>query len=371
MPAEQAAQQILIHPFQDAGGFAKVDLHRRVRCGFPEVVFGQGKTAAQIEAILKTLLEHEQGGLVTRLDPEAAAASRERCFPTASTTRWPARSGCAPTRRRAPKLGRVVIVTAGTSDLPVAEEARVTAEAWNCDVSLVADVGVAGLHRLLHQLPQLKTADALVVVAGMEGALPSVVGGLVDCPVIAVPTSIGYGAHFHGVAALLGMLNSCASNVVVVNIDAGFSGGHVASLIARRMGQARQTAAARPTPSSRAHSAPFDLGSVMDYPLFMIRRGRSPRHCDRSKPPMALEPIETIPTLPPRPRDSHKGRFGFVLVDRRFARDGRRRRALRGLGPAIRCRAGPSRQPRRGSTDRRQLRAFLHDLSACPKTTMA
>ena len=132
-----------------------------------------------------------------------------------------------------------MIVTAGTSDLPVAEEARVTAEAWNCDVTLVADVGVAGLHRLLHQLPQFEDADALVVVAGMEGALPSVVGGLVDCPVIAVPTSIGYGAHFQGVAALLGMLNSCASNVVVVNIDAGFNGGHVAGLIARRMGQAR------------------------------------------------------------------------------------------------------------------------------------
>src|SRR4029077_16776526 len=112
-----------------------------------------------------------------------------------------------------PKLGRVIVVTAGTSDLPVAEEARVTAEAWNCDVSLVADVGVAGLHRLLHQLPHLTTADALVVVAGMEGALPSVVGGLVDCPVIAVPTSVGYGAQFQGLAALLSMLNSCASNV--------------------------------------------------------------------------------------------------------------------------------------------------------------
>jgi NCAIR mutase (PurE)-related protein len=133
-------------------------------------------------------------------------------------------------------------VTAGTSDLPVAEEARVTAEAWNCEVDLIADVGVAGLHRLLHQLPSLGRADALVVVAGMEGALPSVVGGLVACPVIAVPTSIGYGAHFHGVAALLGMLNSCASNVVVVNIDAGFNAGHIAGLIARRMGQARQSA---------------------------------------------------------------------------------------------------------------------------------
>jgi NCAIR mutase (PurE)-related protein len=138
-----------------------------------------------------------------------------------------------------PKLGRVVVVTAGTSDLPVAEEARVTAEAWNCEVSLVADVGVAGLHRLLSRLEKLGGADVLVVVAGMEGALPSVVGGLVDCPVIAVPTSIGYGASFGGLAALLGMLNSCASNVVVVNIDAGFNGGHVAGLIARRAGLAR------------------------------------------------------------------------------------------------------------------------------------
>ncbi len=142
------------------------------------------------------------------------------------------------------------MVTAGTSDLPVAEEARVTAEAWNCEVTLMADVGVAGLHRLLQQLDTPGGADAIVVVAGMEGALPSVVGGLVDCPVIAVPTSIGYGASFGGLAALLGMLNSCASNVVVVNIDAGFNGGHVAGLIARRAGQARLGASAPASASS-------------------------------------------------------------------------------------------------------------------------
>ncbi len=130
-------------------------------------------------------------------------------------------------------------MTAGTSDLPVAEEARITAETWNCEVSLIADVGVAGIHRLFRRLPEFEGADAMVVVAGMEGALPSVVGGLVDCPVIAVPTSIGYGASFGGLAALLGMLNSCSSNISVVNIDAGFSGGHVAGLIARRAGQAR------------------------------------------------------------------------------------------------------------------------------------
>ncbi|MGO9468356.1 MAG: nickel pincer cofactor biosynthesis protein LarB [Isosphaeraceae bacterium] len=238
--SDEAASRIAILPFQDAGDFARVDLHRGVRCGFPEVVFGQGKSASQIEAIVKTLLTHGQGGLVTRVDPQAVEHLRS-AFPDGE------HNAVGRTFRvRGPhdddaKLGRVVIVTAGTSDLPVAEEAKVTAEAWNCEVSLVADVGVAGLHRLLHQLPHLKTADALVVVAGMEGALPSVVGGLVDCPVIAVPTSIGYGAHFHGVAALLGMLNSCASNVVVVNIDAGFNGGHVASLIARRMAQARQS----------------------------------------------------------------------------------------------------------------------------------
>jgi NCAIR mutase (PurE)-related protein len=240
VPPEAAAQQIRIRPFQEAGEFAKVDLHRGMRCGFPEVVFGQGKTAEQIEAILRTLLAHDQGGLVTRLDPQAAL-HLVRAFPDGEHNAVGRTFRIRGPKDPGPRLGRVIIVTAGTSDLPVAEEARVTAEAWNCEVTLMADVGVAGLHRLLHQLDKLHTADALVVVAGMEGALPSVVGGLVDCPVIAVPTSIGYGAHFHGVAALLGMLNSCASNVVVVNIDAGFSGGHVASMIARRMGQARQS----------------------------------------------------------------------------------------------------------------------------------
>jgi NCAIR mutase (PurE)-related protein len=228
---------------EEAGGFAKVDLHRRLRCGFPEVIFGQGKTAEQVTAILKALARHGQGGLATRIGPEVAAhLAREfpegEYHPIGRTfrLRGPDDPG--------PKLGKVVVVTAGTSDLPVAEEARVTAEAWNCEVALVADVGVAGLHRLLNRLDTLGGADSVVVVAGMEGALPSVVGGLVDCPVIAVPTSIGYGASFGGLAALLGMLNSCASNVTVVNIDAGFNGGHVAALIARRAGQARMGAKA-------------------------------------------------------------------------------------------------------------------------------
>jgi pyridinium-3,5-biscarboxylic acid mononucleotide synthase len=235
---DDATRKLRTAPFEDAGGYAKVDLHRRMRCGFPEVIFGQGKTAEQIEGILRVLLRHEQGGLVTRVDP-LTAEHLKRSFPdgehSATGRTFRLRSPHDP----GPTIGKVVVVTAGTSDLPVAEEARVTAEAWNCDVSLIADVGVAGLHRLLNQLGALGGADALVVVAGMEGALPSVVGGLVDCPVIAVPTSIGYGANFGGLAALLGMLNSCASNVVVVNIDAGFNGGHVAGLIARRAGQAR------------------------------------------------------------------------------------------------------------------------------------
>jgi NCAIR mutase (PurE)-related protein len=259
LSAADAALRIRTQPYVDAGGFAKVDLHRRVRCGFPEVIFGQGKTAPQIEAILRTLVEHGEGGLVTRVDP-AAAEHLKSVFPQGEYNPIGRTFRIIDPAAADGKVGRVVIVTAGTSDLPVAEEARVTAEAWNCDVALVADVGVAGLHRLLHQLPRLGSADALVVVAGMEGALPSVVGGLVDCPVIAVPTSIGYGAHFHGLAALLGMLNSCASNVVVVNIDAGFNGGHIAGLIARRAGLARLSASGT-RPGSRGSEAGHSEGS--------------------------------------------------------------------------------------------------------------
>ncbi len=230
-------------PFEETGDFAKIDHHRTLRCGFPEVVFGQGKTPEQIAAILHAMLKHGDGGLATRVAPEAVALlARE--FPDGVHNPVARTFRLLPKTDPGPKLGKIVVVTAGTSDLPVAEEARVTAEAWNCDVSLVADVGVAGVHRLINRLHLLAGADVLVCVAGMEAALPSVVGGLVDCPIIAVPTSIGYGAHFQGLAALLGMLNSCASNVVVTNIDAGFNGGHVAGLIARRAGQARAGAAA-------------------------------------------------------------------------------------------------------------------------------
>ena len=250
-PAE-AVQKIRTDPFETAGGFATVDLHRGVRCGFPEVIFGQGKSPEQIEGILCVLLRHEQGGLVTRVDPEAAVHLKT-VFPQGEYNALGRTFRIRGPHDPGPKLGKVVIVTAGTSDIPVAEEARVTAEAWDCEVTLVADVGVAGLHRLLHRLPALGGADSVVVVAGMEGALPSVVGGLVECPVIAVPTSIGYGASFSGLAALLGMLNSCASNVVVVNIDAGFNGGHVAGLIAQRAGQARQLASGVASPSGGSH----------------------------------------------------------------------------------------------------------------------
>ena len=233
----EASQRVKTAPLEETGGFATVDLHRAIRCGSPEVIFGQGKTVEQIVAILKSLIRHGHGGLVTRVAVEAGPELVE-AFPEGEYNPR-GRTFRVKGEDPGPKLGKVVVVTAGTSDLPVAEEARVSAEAWNCEVSLVADVGVAGIHRLFNRLNDLQGADVLVVVAGMEGALPSVIGGLVDCPIIAVPTSIGYGANFGGLAALLGMLNSCSSNVVVVNIDGGFNGGHVAGLIARRAGQAR------------------------------------------------------------------------------------------------------------------------------------
>jgi NCAIR mutase (PurE)-related protein len=225
-------------PFENLEGVATVDLHRRVRCGFPEVIFGQGKTPDHIVRIIHVLRDRGESVLATRLAPEAATRLQQE-FPDGHYNALGRTFQLAPSVDPGPKIGKVVVVTAGTSDLPVAEEAKVTAEAWNCNVELVADVGVAGIHRLFHRLSSMQGADAIVVVAGMEGALPSVVGGLVDCPVIAVPTSIGYGASFGGIAALLGMLNSCSSNIAVVNIDAGFNGGHFAALIARRAGLAR------------------------------------------------------------------------------------------------------------------------------------
>jgi NCAIR mutase (PurE)-related protein len=214
-------------------GFAHVDLQRKERCGFPEVVYGEGKTPEWIVAVVRQLAAAGQDCLATRVNEIQAAALKQQ-FPQAEHDPV-ARTFWLPARSSTTKTGRVVVITAGTSDLPVAREAVVTASALGCEVELLADVGVAGLHRLLRHLQGIRdSADAVVVVAGMDGVLPSVVGGLVDCPVIAVPTSIGYGAAFSGLAPLLTMLNACSANVVVVNIDSGFKGGYVAGLIARR-----------------------------------------------------------------------------------------------------------------------------------------
>jgi hypothetical protein len=224
-------------------GYAHVDLARSLRCGFPEVIFCQGKAVEWIEGVMQRLTAAGQDCLATRVSPEQAVHLRRK-FPAVdynpvARTLWISRQD-----RPAP-VGNLLIITAGTSDLPVAEEARVTAIALGCETELVADVGVAGLHRLLRYTEKLAAADAIVVVAGMEGALASVVGGLVACPVVAVPTSVGYGANLQGVTTLMAMLSSCAANVAVVNIDSGFNGGYVGALIARRSGQARQSVSQR------------------------------------------------------------------------------------------------------------------------------
>lgn len=213
-------------------GYAVVDLQRKTRCGFPEVIFSQGKTPEWLAGVITRLVEAGQDCLATRVSDEQAA-HLSAVFPEAQQDRL-ARTFWLPCATERVIAGKVVVLTAGTSDLPVAQEAVVTAGALGCDVDLIADVGVAGIHRLLRHRERFAGADAIVVVAGMDGALPSVVGGLTDCPVIAVPTSVGYGAAFAGVAPLLTMLNACSANVVVVNIDAGFKGGYVAALIARR-----------------------------------------------------------------------------------------------------------------------------------------
>jgi NCAIR mutase (PurE)-related protein len=236
-------------------GHAQVDLDRGRRCGFPEVIFAEGKTVAAMEKIFAAVLQHGAEVLATRMTSEKAAELLQKFpagqyNPVGRTFRIPKKivheghEGEAEGNTN--NRGRVVIVTAGTSDLPVAEEARETALWTGAEVTLIQDIGVAGPHRLTANLPLLQNADAVVVIAGMEGALPSVVGGHVACPVIAVPTSVGYGASFGGIAALLGMLNSCASNVTVVNIDAGFKGGYVAGLIAKNIADARNKKTEKP-----------------------------------------------------------------------------------------------------------------------------
>jgi NCAIR mutase (PurE)-related protein len=215
-------------PFEDMG-YARVDTHRELRQGFPEVILGLGKTPAQIAAIAERIVAHGQALLVTRAEPEAYDAVAAR-LPSATYHRVARAITLAQGDVSAGK-GTILVTCAGTSDLPVAEEAAVTAEVMGNTVGRLYDVGVAGLHRLLAEQAQLDSARVIVVVAGMEGALPSVVAGLVKVPVIAVPTSVGYGASFGGVAALLGMLNSCANGVSVVNIDNGFGAACTASLI--------------------------------------------------------------------------------------------------------------------------------------------
>ena len=212
-------------------GFARVDTDRKRRCGFPEVIFGQGKTPEQVAAISRAILKKESVVLVSRSNP----AQFEAVQTAFSDAQWHESARCITIERPAlAKLnGTVAVVCAGTSDLPVADEAAVTLEVFGNRVLRICDVGVAGIHRLLAVREQLEEASVIVVVAGMEGALPSAVAGLVSKPVIAVPTSVGYGANFGGLAALLGMLNSCGSGVTVVNIDNGFGAGYAAAQINR------------------------------------------------------------------------------------------------------------------------------------------
>ena len=210
-------------------GFAQVDQHRALRQGFPEVIYGSGKTPVQVVKIAAEILKQNDRVLITRITPDHAKALKKKFKKTVHHET--ARCAIIEKKKTKPRAGTIAILSAGTSDLPVAEEAAVTAEAMGNCVLRIHDVGVAGLHRLLACAEDFRAANVLIVVAGMEGALPSVVAGLVDKPVIAVPTSIGYGASFEGVAALLGMLNSCGSGVTVVNIDNGFGAAYAASQI--------------------------------------------------------------------------------------------------------------------------------------------
>jgi len=227
----QAVQRLRLLPFEAVGGFAHLDQHRSIRCGFPEVVFGQGKTPQQVVQIVRRLSERNDRVLVTRVTPEMADTVREQ-LPELEYHPVP-RLLILNRSKDTPKRPGIVVATGGTADIPVAEEAAMTAELMDHQVVRLYDVGVAGLHRLLGHLEVLQQARVIVVVAGMEGALASVVGGLVSAPVIAVPTSVGYGANFQGLSALLTMLNSCATGVAVVNIDNGFGAGYLAGLINR------------------------------------------------------------------------------------------------------------------------------------------
>lgn len=226
--ADEAVQKLRHMPFEDLG-FAKVDHHRSLRVGMPEVIFGPGKDPAHLADIFSKLAERGNNVLATRVNDEQVRAVRKRLKKAEHNK--VARTLSLRQDNEQTGKGKIVIVCAGTSDVPVAEEAAVTADLMGNEISRVYDVGVAGIHRLLAHKSELSEARVLIVCAGMEGALPSVVGGLVGVPVIAVPTSVGYGASFGGLTALLGMMNSCASNVTVVNIDNGFGAAYVASMI--------------------------------------------------------------------------------------------------------------------------------------------
>ena len=225
---DDALLQLKQQPFHDLG-YAKVDLHRKVRQGANEVIYGEGKTAEQIVGILESMAQNGQKNvLITRLDKDKAAIINEKVEISYYEN---ARIDIAGAMAQPGGMGKIVIATGGTSDIPVAEEAALTAEFLGNPVVRLYDVGVAGIHRLLKNSEELMGASVVIAIAGMEGALASVVGGLVDCPVIAVPTSVGYGASFGGLAALLSMLNSCASGVSVVNIDNGFGAGYLAGMM--------------------------------------------------------------------------------------------------------------------------------------------
>ena len=225
---EDAAFKLKAKPFEDIG-YAKVDLHRKLRQGAAEVIYGAGKTPKQIIGIAETMLENGQNTiLITRLSEESAREVQKAC---PLRYKKDARCGIIGEMPVPDGIGKIVVATGGTSDIPVAEEAAVTAAVMGNEVVRLYDVGVAGLHRTLAHLDDIMSASVIIAVAGMEGALASVIGGLADCPVIAVPTSVGYGASFGGLSALLSMLNSCASGVSVVNIDNGFGAGYLADRI--------------------------------------------------------------------------------------------------------------------------------------------
>ena len=228
MTSEEALLKLKAAPFEDLG-YAKIDFHRGIRQGVPEIIYGAGKTSEQIIGIMEAMLKNGQDRiLITRVSQESVDTIRKVYDLTYNKD---ARIAVYGDFRKPDGIGRIVVATGGTSDIPVAEEAAVTSEFLGNDVLRLYDVGVAGLHRLLSHKEEIMSASVIIAIAGMEGALASVIGGLADCPVIAVPTSVGYGAAFEGLSALLSMLNSCASGVSVVNIDNGFGAGYLASMI--------------------------------------------------------------------------------------------------------------------------------------------